>query len=207
MTYRFSELSRLCVMSLATLPLLALADPSATRFSPQEMATPRGALLAYDHWLVDLQNFDNYSTFYSATTDQEKACVQQCRKFDRVAATIERLSRQTFGAESCTAILHEFGEPDVPDLQAAVITINGTTALVHFAAVQADMQMVRVGDAWQVDTASLLRSGGGFDNAMQSYSTLTAQLQPVADGLQAGKYKTAQEVVHAIDQATSGPQK
>jgi hypothetical protein len=184
----------------------ALADPT-TRPSVQDLATPRAALLAYDRWIVDLQDFDEYATFYHATTDQEKAYVQQCRKFDRVAAAIERISRQGFGADNCTAIMHEFGEPDVPDLQSAGVVINGNTASVHFTAVQADFQMVLVDGGWRVDTANLLQLSGGAVSATLTYSALTAQLQPVADGLQAGKFKTAQEVIHAIDQATGNPQK
>jgi hypothetical protein len=184
----------------------ALADPT-TRPSDQDLATPHAALLAYDHWIVDLRDFDEYATFYHATTDQEKAYVQQCRKFDRVASAIERISRQAFGADNCTAIMHEFGEPDVPDLQSAAIVVNGSTASVHFTAVQADFQMVFVDGGWKVDTANLLKSSGGAVSAMLTYSALTAQLQPVADGLQAGKFKTAQEVIHAIDQATGNPQK
>ncbi len=212
MTHRFGGWSRLCEFiligfSVAMFSFPVIAGRPTTRPTAQDLATPRAALLAYDHWIVDLQDFDEYSTFYYATTDQEKAYVQQCRKFDRVAAAIERISRQSFGADSCTAIMHEFGEPDVPDLQSAVIGINGHTASVHFAAVQADLQMVFVDGGWKVDTANLLQSSGGAVSAILTYSALSAQLQPVADGLEAGKFKTAQEVVRAIDQATANPQK
>lgn len=186
--------------------LRVLADPPATRPSPQDLATPRDALIAYDHWCVDLKDFDDAAAFYSARTDQERILAQQCVKFDQLSAAMERLSRATFGPDSCTIILHEYGEADVSDLRSANIVINGDIATVRMPAIQFELQMVKVGDAWLVDSAALMQSYGGFNNAIQAMTSQMTKLQPIVDGLQSGKFKTAKEVIQAIDQAT-GAQK
>jgi hypothetical protein len=184
----------------------ALADAPATRPTAQDMATPRDAMLAYDHWCVDLQDFDDAPAFYTARTDDEKTYVQQSMKYAHVSAQMERLLRKTFGSASCTDVMHEYGDADVPDLRAADISINGNVAAVHIAAGPLDFQMVKVDGAWLIDSSSLILTSGGLDNAVQASNNQIARLQPIADGLQNGNFKTVQDVIHAIDLAMAAPQ-
>jgi hypothetical protein len=201
--HRSCQWHRLVVICLlaASFNLQVLANPPATRPSPQDMATPRGALIAYDHWCVDLKDFDDAAAFYSATTDQERAVVQECLKFDQLSAAMERLSRAAFGPDSCTAILHEYGEADISDLRSANIETKGDIATVRMPAIQLELQMVKVGDAWLVDSAALIQSFGGFNNAIQAMTSQMTKLQPIVDGLQSSKFKTAKEVIQSINQA------
>jgi hypothetical protein len=206
--HRFNQwlwLIAVCVVGMG-FDFPALGDSPASRPSAQDLATPRSSLIAYDHWCVDLGDFDDANAFYSEANDHEKAYAQLCLKADRVSAAIERQSRKTFGQENCTAILHEFGEADVSDLLSASITINGNSATVYMPAIQFQLQMIKASDGWIVDTSYLIQMYGGFDSAMQSLTAQIAKLQPIADGLGAGKFKTAQEVIHAIDQAIGGKQ-
>jgi hypothetical protein len=203
---RWTMLVFLCCWA-ATWGLPARADSPATRPSAQDMATPRDALMAYDHWCVDLQDFDDAPAFYTATTDDEKAYVRQSMKYARVSAAIERLSRKAFGTDSCTAIMHEYGDSDVPDIRSAAITVNGNTATVNMPAVQSEFRMVKVDDSWLIDTSYLIRISNGLDNAVQASNSEIVRLQPIVDGLQAGNFKTAQDVIRAIDQGNAGLQK
>jgi hypothetical protein len=179
---------------------LALADSPTSRPSPKDLATPRDTLIAYDHWCVDLQDIDDTAGFYSATTDQEKAYVQQCVRYTQIAAKMERLLRKSFGPENCTTVMHEYGDADVPDLRSAAIIINGNVATVSCPQIQFQCQMVKVGDIWLIDAGYLMRAAGGLDAAVQASNNIIAILQPIADDLQSGKFKSAQEVVHALDQ-------
>jgi hypothetical protein len=83
----------------------------------------------------------------------------------------------------------------------SAININGNTAAVHFPAVQYDLAMIKSGNQWLVDSGSVMQSYGGYDTGVRAMEAQIANLQPIADGLAAGKYKTAQDVIQAIDKA------
>jgi len=205
MLWKFNARSHWPILALVIALVIAQrcpADPPAPRPSPADLATPRDSLLAYDRWCVDLQDFAHAGAFYSATSPREKDVVRESLKFDQVSAAIERLSRAAFGAPACTAILHEYGDVDLPDIKSAPIDVNGNTAVVHFPTVQYDLTMIKSQDQWLVDSASLMQSYGGHDNAIHTLEAQIANLQPIADGLAAGKFKTAQEVIQAIDKTT-----
>ena len=182
----------------------AFADAPSSRPSPRDLATPVESLLAYDHWCTDLQDFNDTAAFYYATTDQEKAFVQKCLKSDRVEAALERLSRKNFGPEGCTAILHEVGEPDDNDLRSANVAINRNIAIVRIPIIQFELQMINVNGQWLADAGHLIQSYGGVESGIKNLETNIAQLQPIVDGLQSDKYKTAKEVIDAIDHANQG---
>jgi len=193
-----------CFLTAASIKPAAAAVP-ATQPSAQDMYTPRDAMMAYDHWCVDLRDCDAAADFYCATTDQARLYVQQCVRFARVTAAIERLSRKTFGPAGCTAIMHEYGDADVPDLRSAQITIDGNIAHVRMATVHIEYQMIRIRGAWLIDSGYLMRMCGGLDGALQDSRTEIAELQPIADGLRAGKFKTPKAVIQAIDRAMGSP--
>jgi hypothetical protein len=206
--YRFNRrfwLIAMCVVGVG-FDFPALGDTPASRPSAQDLATPRSSLIAYDHWCVDLGDFDDANAFYSEANDHEKSYAQLCLRADRVCAAIERQSRKRFGQASCTAILHEFGEADMSDLVSASVAIDGNIAMVTMPAIQFQLQMIKGNGGWVVDTGYLIQMYGGFDGAMQSLTAQIAKLQPIADGLGAGKFKTAQDVIQAIDRAIGGKQ-
>jgi len=196
-------LAACCWTAISVMP--AVAGAPATQPSVQDLDTPRAAIMAYDHWCVDLQDCDAAADFYSATTEQARIYVRQCVQYARVTSAIERLSRKAFGPASCTAIMHEYGDADLPDLRSAEITINGDIATVRMPDVHIQFEMVRTRGAWLIDAGYLMRISGGLDGALQDSRTEITQLQPIADGLQAGKFKTPQEVIRAIDQAMGAP--
>jgi hypothetical protein len=181
-----------------------LADGPTSRPTAQDLDSPQDSLIAYDHWCVDLQDFDDATSFYSTNTDREKTFAQECLKFDQLAGAVERLARTAFGVESCKAILHEFSEPDASDLRGAKVTMSGDTAMVEVPSIGFRLQMVKTGNGWVVDTDTLMKTYGGFDKGVQVLDSQIGKFQPIVDGLQSGKYKTAQEVIHAIDGAIGG---
>jgi hypothetical protein len=135
------------------------------------------------------------------TTPREEKFIRSYVRYAIELTRIEQAVTRKFGRPAADALVHAAGEQTESDIDADDESIEGDTATVKFKGQDApSITLHREDGVWLVYAADIIekQTDDELKSAMDFYDDWSARLPPIAAGIAAGKYATADEVTKLV---------
>jgi hypothetical protein len=192
-----------CTAALAANPATqnngADSDSIQMTHTPEpDASTPRGALHAAD-LAIRKGGIDAAMAFYHTTSVRDREIARCLAQADVACGHLEDALVQKFGRASADTALHAFGAKVGSDLDAADVTIERNTAVIHWPHDDQPLHMVKSGGDWKVEVAAELASLDehqvtDFAEFLKHFAVAADRL---ADQVTAGRLATEQAATDA----------
>jgi hypothetical protein len=160
--------------------------------------SPKSALKAYNAAMrtgdvaamVSLQN---------ATDDDQRRVARSCAQSDLEVGRLIETARDKFGDAAAKKVSQAINDEGDDDVDAATETINGNHGDVAFAGSDEPTPLIRVGGAWKVDIAAMLKEfDGGADALSDQVIHRGSAAKVTTQELIAGQYSSIDATVDAL---------
>ncbi len=176
----------------------AAADkaPTTQQLSADDLATPRNAILAFDR-LVTANGEDAAAQFFHPRNDDEHKVVAAYAKVEGEIVKLQKGIAAKFGEKVAIQFLHTIGDVSREEIIAAKVDERGDRAVLTYPTDHEPAMLVKIDGKWFVDVSQDIKESGGAQNIVDLEAKMQGKLHAIAERLDGGEYKNAEEVIAA----------
>ncbi len=183
---------------------LTPAPAEATAKNPAEeaLATPKGALRAYDAALP-AGGLKAAEAAYHCDGENQRRAADAMAEVDVATAELQRKVKEKFGDDAVEVILHAARNATTRDLREAAEKIDGDHAVVTWKNNRPPVPMVKVEGKWRVSVSEVLADFGkdvDLDDFVHTCGEIAVQLRRTTAEFDAGDYPNVTLLERALKQ-------
>src|SRR5688572_17252210 len=168
--------------------------------------SPRSALKAYNA-AMRAGDVDGIVALQHANNETEARVARVIAKSEVEVAKLLEAARAKFGASGAAAVGRAIGDISDADIDESSVTITGDRAVLRFGFGGA-APMIRADGEWKASVADTIRAsgggGGGAQAAIDRFTRRGSFARALAQEIESGKVKTADDAVARIDKHERG---
>jgi hypothetical protein len=175
---------------LLTTNLVAAPTTKKTSTQPSgetDGSGPRAALLLMDKVTIPGKP-ETALPFYHTTATRERVFANHLAEMDSALASLHKAATAKFGRDAADNLIKIVNGTTVADINAARITVDGSSAQVWFKDSSGPTEMVRVGDEWKISVKQWVRGVQNLPSLRSSLAKLATRVNDVAKGIEGGRH-------------------